>query len=122
MSDIIGWIIIYAFMVVSVGFPLFVIVQSIINLVRAADGRGMIVLKAIVVLGVWVVLSMIVVFIPIMFVFEPWKGVDQATADRRMDILVIVLTLIYIAVGLALGYWVRLQPGWKTLRRAKSGI
>src|SRR3982750_3523169 len=120
MEDIIGQIELVVFLVVCVGFPLFVIVQSIINLARASDGQGAIVLKAFVVIGVWLVISMIVIFIPIMYVFEPWKGVDRDTANRRITILFMVLTIIYIAIGLALGYWVRLQPGWKTLRRAKS--
>lgn len=119
MQDTIGAIVMIAFMVACVGFPLFVFVQSIINLARASDGQGIIVLKAFLVIGVWVVISMIIGFIPIMYVFEPWKG-DRATADLRLTIVMLVLTLIYIAIGLALGYWVRLQPGWKTLRRVKS--
>lgn len=118
-EDILGQIIIVAFMIVCVGFPLYVIVQSIINLVRASDGRGAIVLKALVVLGVWAVLTMIVVFIPFMFVFEPISS-NRVTADRFMNVLAIVLTLIYIAVALALGYWVRLQPGWKTLLKGQD--
>lgn len=120
MEDIIGQIELVVFTVVCVGFPLFVVVQSIVNLARASDGQATIVLKAFVVIGVWLVISMIVIFIPIMYVFEPWKGVDKDTANHRITIMVFVLTIIYIAIGLALGYWVRLQPGWKTLRRAKS--
>jgi hypothetical protein len=120
MEDAIGIVILYAFAAVAIIFPLFVIVQSIMNLSRASDGRGTIVLKAIIVLGVWVVLSLICVMIPIMFVFEPGRGVDAATANRRVTVLTIVLTLIYIAVGLAMAYWVRLQPGWKTLSKSAS--
>lgn len=126
MEDVIGLIILYTFGAVAVIFPLFVIIQSVWNMVRASDGRATIVLKAALVLGVWVLLSLTFAFIPIMFVFEPGRGVDAATANRRVTILAAVLTLIYIAVGLAMGYWVRLQPGWRTLseeqKRAGSGV
>jgi O-antigen ligase len=120
MADIIGQIQLVVFLIVSVGLPLFVIVQSIINLGRAVDGQWTIVIKAVVVLCIWVMISLIVIFIPIMYVFEPGKGVDRETANQRVNILFFVLTLIYLAVGLALAYWVRLQPGWKTLRKARN--
>ena len=120
MADIIGQIQLVIFLIVSAGFPLFVIVQSIINLVRAVDGQGAIVLKAIVVLCIWLVVSLIVVFIPIMYVFEPVKGVDSETANQRVTIIFFVLMLIQIALALVLAYWVRLQPGWKTLRKSRS--
>ena len=119
MEDIIGLIILYTFAGVGVLFPLFVIVQSLINLVRARDGRGIIIIKALTVLAVWAVITSIFIFIPIMFVFEPGTT-DRAAADRRITILSIVLTLIYIAAGLAMAYWVRLQPGWKTLSKTQT--
>lgn len=118
MEDVIGQITIYTFMIVGVAFPVFVIAQSIVNFVRASDGRGTIALKALVVLAVWSVLSLIFVSIVFMYVFEH-GGVDQATANRRITIMSVVFTLIYAAVGLVLAYWVRLQPGWRTLRKAK---
>jgi formate hydrogenlyase subunit 3/multisubunit Na+/H+ antiporter MnhD subunit len=126
MEDAIGIVTLYTFAAAAVAFPLFIIVQSVWNMARASDGRATIVLKAILVLGVWVILSLIFVFIPIMMVFEPGRGVDAATANRRVTILFGVLTLIYIAIGLGLGYWVRLQPGWKTLseeqKRERGGV
>jgi formate hydrogenlyase subunit 3/multisubunit Na+/H+ antiporter MnhD subunit len=120
MEDIIGQIELVTYLIVCVGFPLFVIVQSIINLARATDGQGAIVLKAVVVLGIWLVISMIVIFIPIMYVFEPGRGVNRDVANRNVTIIMLVLTFFYILIGLALGYWVRLQPGWKTLRKARN--
>jgi hypothetical protein len=115
VEDIIGIITIYTFGAAAVLFPLYVVIRSTINFAHARDGRGTIILKALVVLIVWGLLSLTFAFIPFMYVFEPPKGLDQAAANRRLTILTIVMTLIYIAVGLALGYWVRLQPGWKTL-------
>jgi hypothetical protein len=122
MEDTIGWIIAWTFMAVAVVFPLFVIVQTIVNFMRASDGRGTIVIKALVVLGIWAGLSFICVMLTLMYTFEAGRGVDRATGDRRMMILTLVLTLIYIAVGLVLAYWVRLQPIWKRLRKAESKI
>lgn len=122
MEDTIDLITVFTFMAVAVVFPLFVIVQSIVNFVRASDARGTIVVKALVVLGVWSGLSFICVVLTMMYTFEAGRGVDRATGDRRMTILTIVLTLIYIAVGLVLAYWVRLQPVWKRLRKAESEI
>lgn len=122
MEDAIGLIIIYTFSAMAVVFPLFVVIQSIFNLVRATDGRGTIIIKALVVLGVWAVLSFIFVMIVFMYVFEVSNIADRAVASRRMTILSTVLTLIYIAAGLAMGYWVRLQPGWKTLQKNRGGI
>lgn len=120
-EDIIGIITLYAFAGAAVLLPLYVVIRSTINFAHASDGRGTIILKAFVVLVIWGMLSLIFVFIPIMYVFEPGQGVDQATANRRITILTIALTLIYIIVGLALAYWVRLQPGrriqGKTRRR-----
>jgi hypothetical protein len=120
MEDFIGVVTMCTFAAVGVGFTLYVVVRSIINLARATDGHGTIVLKALTVLGVWGLISLTFIFIPIMLVFEPGRGVDRDTANHRVTIVTIVLTLIYIAVGLALGYWVRLQPGWKTLRKAQT--
>jgi hypothetical protein len=122
MEDTIGLIIAFTFMAVAVVVPLFVIVQSIINFRRASDARGTIVVKALVVLGIWAGLSFICVVLTLMYTFEAGRGVDRATADRRMTILTLVLTLIYIAVGLAIAYWVRLQPIWKRLRKAEGEI
>jgi hypothetical protein len=121
IDDVIGMFILYTFAAVAVIFPLYVIIRSIINFARATDGRGTIVIKALLVLGVWGLLSLIVVFIPIMYVFEPGRGVDRATANLRVTILMSVLTLIYIVVGLVMAYWVRLQPGWRTLRKTRDG-
>lgn len=120
-EDLIGFVILYTFAAAAILFPLYVIVRSVINFARASDGRGTILIKALVALSAWIVLSLIFVFIPIMYVFEP-GNVDRATADRRMTILTAMLTLIYIAVGLAMAYWVRLQPGWRTLRSSRKGI
>src|SRR5215212_10027547 len=119
MEDFLGLVILYTFAAVGVAFPLYVIVRSVINFVRATDGRAAIVIKALVSLSVWGFLTLIFIFIPIMLVFEPGTT-DRATADRRITIVTVVLTCIYIAAGLALGYWVRLQPGWKTLRKAQT--
>ena len=118
MQDTIGWIILYTFGGLSVLVPLFVIVQSIINFARASDGHGSIVIKALVVLAVWAILTFVCVFIAFMFVFEPLSP-NREEADRRFTILAFVVTVIYTVVGLALSYWVRLQPGWKTLRRRR---
>lgn len=122
MEDVIGWVILYTFAAVGVVFPLFVIVQSIVNFVRASDGRAAIVIKGLVALAVWAFLSFSFVMIAFMYVFEVGGMTDRAAADRRMTILTIILTLIYILVGLVMAYWVRLQPGWKTLRKVRSGI
>jgi hypothetical protein len=122
VEDIIGLITLYTFAAVAVLFPLYVIMRSVINLIRSSDGRGTIVIKALVVLGLWVLISLIFAFIPIMYVFEPWRGVDSATASRRITIISISLTIIYIILGLVMAYWVSLQPGWKTLRKDHSRI
>lgn len=122
MEDFVGQLTLFTFMTIGVLLPVFVIVQSIINLLRAIDGRGTIVLKALVVLVLWTILTTIFTAIPIMYVFEPGRGVDQATANRRITIMTIVFTLIYLAAGLTFFYWVRPQPGWKTLRKAKSRV
>ena len=119
MQDAIGIIIIYTFGALSLLVPLYVVVQSILNFVRASDGRGTIIIKALVALAVWAILTLICVFIVFMFVFEPGTS-NRAEADRRITILSFVLTVIYAVVGLALSYWVRLQPGWQTLRRTRS--
>lgn len=120
MEDVLGYVILYTFAAVAILFPLFVIVQSIINFVRASDGLGSIIIKAVVALSVWAFLSFTFVLITFMYVFEV-SGMENRTANLRMTILTIVLTIIYMAVALALGYWVRLQPGWRTLRKAQSG-
>jgi hypothetical protein len=122
MEDIIGIATLYTFITIGVALPLYVIAQSIINLARAIDGRGTIVLKALVVLVFWVILTAIFIAIPLMYVFEPGRGVDAATANRRITIMTIMFTLIYLAVGLALSYWVRQQPGWKTMGKIKSEV
>lgn len=114
IEDIIGMLTLYTFGAAAVLFPLYVVIRSVINFARASDGRGTIVLKAFVVLAIWGMLSLVFISIPFMYVFEPPKGVDQATANRRLTYLTIAMTLIYIAAGLAMAYWVRLQPGWKT--------
>lgn len=118
MQDVIGWIIMYAFAGAAILFPLFVIIQSIMNFVRATDGRGAIIIKALTVLGVWAFLTFTFVLITFMYVFEVGEMRDRAAADRRVTMLAVVLTLIYLAVGALMAYWVRLQPGWKTLREA----
>ncbi|MBD0369429.1 MAG: hypothetical protein ICV60_01140 [Pyrinomonadaceae bacterium] len=122
IEDIIGMLTLYTFAAVAVLFPLYVIIRSVINFARASDGRGTIVIKAVVVLAVWCLISLIFAFIPIMYVFEPGQGVDALTANRRITYLSIALTFIYIVVGLLMAYWVRLQPGWRTLRKSESGI
>jgi hypothetical protein len=121
MEDVIGMLTLYIFAAAAVVFPLYVIIRSIINFVRASDGRGAIVVKAVVALGVWLLLSLIVLFIPIMYVFEP-GNVDRATANSRVTVLMLALTLVYILIGLVMTYWVRLQPGWRTLRKARTEI
>lgn len=120
MEDIIGKIILYSFEAVGIALPLFVLVQSIWNLVRAVDGRGTIILKALVVLAVWAFVSFTFVMIIIMYVFEVDGMADKAAASRRTTILASALTLVYIALGFAMAYWVRLQPGWKTLRKLRA--
>jgi hypothetical protein len=122
VEDIIGLITLYTFAAVAVLFPLYVIVRSVINLSGSSDGRWTIIIKALVVLGIWVLISLIFAFIPIMYVFEPWRGVDSATANRRITIISISLTIIYIILGLVMAYWVSLEPGWKTLRKAHGRI
>jgi formate hydrogenlyase subunit 3/multisubunit Na+/H+ antiporter MnhD subunit len=122
MEDIIGYVIIYTFATAGVVLPLFVIVQSIVNFARASDGLGTIILKALLVLGAWAFLTFTFVMIAFMYVFEVSGMRDNAAASRRMTILTAVLTLIYVAVGVALGYWVRLQPGWRTLRQSRDRI
>jgi hypothetical protein len=120
VEDIIGLITLYAFAAVAPLLPLYVIVRSIINLGGSSGGRRTILIKALVVLGVWLMISLIFAFIPIMYVFEPWRGVDNATASRRITIISISLTIIYIILGLAMAYRVSLQPGWKTIRKAHA--
>ncbi|HKS26644.1 MAG TPA: hypothetical protein VJS44_02435 [Pyrinomonadaceae bacterium] len=122
IEDIIGMLTLYTFAAVAVVFPLYVIIRSVINFAHAKDGRASIILKAFVVLVIWGLLSLVFVFLPIMYLFEPGEGVDRDTANHRITVLTIVLTLIYIAVGLAMAYWVRLQPGWKTMGKTNSGI
>ncbi|MCA1557587.1 MAG: hypothetical protein LC731_03490, partial [Acidobacteria bacterium] len=85
MEDIIGQIILYTFTAVAVAFPLFVVVQSIFNFALASDGRGTIVLKALVVLIVWAFISFVFVLITFMYVFEV-SSLDNITAGRRMTI------------------------------------
>lgn len=114
IEDIVGIVTLYTFAAVALLFPLYVVIRSVINFARAQDGRGTIILKAFVVLVIWGLLSLIFIAIPFMYVFEPPRGVDQATANRRLTYLTITMTLIYIGAGLAMAYWVRLQPGWKT--------
>lgn len=115
-EDILAMVILYTFGAVAVLLPLYVIIRSVINLVRAVDGRGTIVLKAVVSLAVWAFVSLVFVFIPFMYVFEPGTN-DQAAANRNITIIAVVLTIIYIVIGLLLAYWVRLQPGWRTQRK-----
>jgi hypothetical protein len=109
----------YTFAAVAVAFPLYVLVRSIINLARATDGYVTIIIKALLVLGVWLVVSFTFIFIPIMYLFEPGTT-DRAAAERRITIMVLVFTFLYIVIALLLGYWIRLQPGWKTLRKARN--
>lgn len=123
MEDILGLIIGGIFITVAVLFPLFVIVQSIVNFVRASDGRWIIALKGLVALGVWAALSFTCFLLMFMGVFEADRGgVDRATADRRMTILALVLTVIYTTVNLVMAYLIRPQAGWKTLPKAQSEI
>ncbi len=117
MEDIIGLIILYTFGAVAAVVPLYVIVRSGLNFVRALDGRGTIVLKALVSLIIWGFISLVFVFIPLMYVFEPGTN-DPVAASRKITIISLVMTIIYILIGLALSYWVRLQPGWKTQKWA----
>jgi glucan phosphoethanolaminetransferase (alkaline phosphatase superfamily) len=119
LEEIIGQIILYTFTAFAVAFPLFVIVQSIFNFARASDGRGTIILKALVVLAIWAFISFVFVMITFMYVFEV-NRLDNATASHHVTILTVVLTLVYIVLALVMGYWVRLQPGWKTLRKLKA--
>lgn len=116
VADVFGIFILYTFAAVAVLLPLYVIVRSIVNFVRAMDGRGTIVLKAVVSLVVWLIISATFMFIPFMLAFEPGSK-DPVVADRIMTAVVIGLTIIYIVIALALGYWVRLQPGWRTRRQ-----
>ena len=119
MQDAIGIIIIYTFGALSLLVPLYVVVQSCVNFVRASDGRGTIIIKALVALAVWAILTLICVMIVFMFVFEPITT-NRVENERWFTILSFVITVIYAVVGLALSYWVRLQPGWQTLRRSRS--
>jgi hypothetical protein len=120
VADVFGIFILYTFAAVAVLLPLYVIVRSIVNFVRAMDGRGTIVLKAVVSLVVWVIISVTFMFIPFMLAFEPGSK-DPVVADRIMTAVVIGLTIIYIVIALALVYWVRLQPGWRTQKGASHG-
>jgi hypothetical protein len=122
MEDIIGVIILYGVMALACAVPLYVIVRSIINYMRAVDGRGRIVIKALVVLCIWAVLSFTLLTLAMMSAFEGGTLPDGRQAERPVTIMAIVFTFIYVVVGLALAYWVRLQPGWKTLRKSQSGI
>jgi hypothetical protein len=122
LEDVVGFVILYTFAAVAVIFPLYVIIRSVINFARATDGRGTIVIKALVSLGIWAFLSFTFVMIAFMYVFEVGDMADREAASRRMTILTIVLTVIYIAVGLVMAYWVRLQPGWRTLHKTRRGI
>lgn len=120
MENVISLAILYAIMALAVGLPLYVIVRSVINYVRAIDGRGDIVAKALLVLGIWGLLSFILVTLAMMSAFEGGTLPDGRQANRPITIMSIVFAFIYVVVGLALGYWIRLQPGWKTLRKSQS--
>lgn len=117
--DVFAIVVIYTFAAVAVVFSLYVIVRSIINFMRASDGHGTIVIKALVSIIAWFFITSIFAFIPIMFTFEPGTT-DRAVANRNITIISVVLTIFYIAIGAALAYWVRLQPGWKTQEKARN--
>jgi hypothetical protein len=118
VADLFAMVVMLSFAAVALALPLYVIIRSVINFAHAVDGRGAIVVKAVVSLGVWLIISMSFVFIPFMLVFEPGTK-DMAAADRKITIVTVVLTILYIVIGLALAYWVRLQPGWKTQVNAR---
>ncbi len=122
MKDIIGVIILYGVMALACAVPLYVIVRSIVNYVRAVDGRARIVIKALVVLGIWAVLSFTLLSLAMMSVFEGGTLPDGRQASRPVTLMATIFTFIYVVVGIALAYWVKLQPGWKTLRKSQSEI
>ncbi|HEY0323293.1 MAG TPA: hypothetical protein VGC66_20215 [Pyrinomonadaceae bacterium] len=119
VEDVFAIVVIYTFAAVACVLPLYVIVRSIINFMRASDGLGTIVMKAVVSLIAWLFITSIFAFIPIMFTFEPGTT-DRAVANRNITIISVVLTIFYIVIGAALAYWVRLQPGWRTLRKSRN--
>jgi hypothetical protein len=117
-ADLLAMITMFSFAAAGVLLPLYVIIRSVINFAYAVDGRGAIVVKAVVSLAVWVIISSIFMFIPFMLVFEPGTK-DPVVADLKITIVTVVLTILYIVIGLVLAYWVRLQPGWKTQKVAQ---
>lgn len=122
MENFIGLVILYGVMAVAVALPLYVIVRSVINYVRAIDGRIDIVAKALVVLAIWAIFSFILITLAMMSAFEGGTLPNGTQASRPVTTMSIVFTVIYVVVCLALGYWVRLQPGWKTLQKSQGKV
>jgi len=117
MNDILGQILFVLFVAVMLVTPLVILVLGIVNLTREKLHQGVIVLQAVAALGVWIILTVVLVSIFIMMVFEypAYKGQRNEVIGNA---IFLGGSLIYLLVSAVLIYWTKRQ----TKRMPAMGI
>ena len=106
--DTIGIAMLYGSMFIAVATPLVVLALSVLNFVRAAQGKASIVLRALAILVIWAVLTFVFLTVYIMIVVSATQSAPSNKAnDLKLTVIFALFMIVYTAVGACLIYWVR---------------
>ena len=93
----------------GVAIPVYILMQSAINHTRAEKGHTYIVLKALVSLVTWVLLSLLMFNMLFVTFYSAAHVEDRQAAEIGVGKSIIFLSLTYVLIGCGLAFWVRHQ-------------
>lgn len=122
MSEIILIFSAAAVPIVGIAVFIFIVGQSAFNAVHSGLKQKTIVLKALAALTIWAAASYAMLHLIVESLFPPFdfKGeTPPGWFEKYSPYLLFAGLIVYISVGVGLGFWIKGQTKWRTSARLK---
>jgi hypothetical protein len=108
LNDFLGPILLVIFAVIMGGTPLTIIIMAIRNLLRAGSRHGTILMQALTAVGIWVMLTFLLLMILMVIIFSFEYPLSQSDELKSTGVFILG-SLLYAAIGAALIFWTSRQ-------------